>query len=354
MTSHFAFRGRVPFPTRNFPLCGEDHENGRKEFVVTTSFTCAHCGAILDTAEGIPTACSACGQNPVAAPPPPTAVVPPTPVPIAMAAPAQVPYSGLEHAATYLAMVRRLRGIAIGDIVSAVIIFLVALSLFNEAGSKPTEAGLYVALGIFECILSVYYLVLGIWMLTAPSAANLMVAAISSFVVGGLFTMLNLFAAAAMIFFGVRLLQMHKRYGNALGVKPDSALVPQANILLNALLKGKWKKDPVLIEFSTADAMIRRTWRGLMQDHLFVLIGFEQRAFGKPIADIYFLPPEGMQIEVTTKEALGSWLKATFFINTQKVTGTIPPECYDRFTAWQRQYALPPAAVPAPPGVPQA
>jgi hypothetical protein len=295
---------------------GEKEENCRKEFVMTES-----------------------------QPPPPTALVPPTPVPVTLAAGAQVPYSELEHAATYLMMIRKLRGIGIGNIIAGILIAFIALTVAMASTTPKELLTQRIAAGV--SVVGLFAVAEGIWFIAAPSVIALTFAAISMFLFAALSLLSGrIYLPFALGFYGYSLLVMHKKYGHAFAVQPAPQILDQGKQLLDLLRKAKRKKSPDLIEFSTFAAYSRRLWRGLLSDRLLVLVAFEGRMIGQSIADLYFLPPAGMTIDVTRKEALGSWLKGTFIVNDQKFTGTIPPECFERFETWQRQYALPPAPPP--------
>ena len=129
--------------------------------------------------------------------------------------------------------------------------------------------------------------------------------------------------------------------------RPAPEMMKQAGLLLDKLRKATRKKSPELIEFSSSDALARKLWRGLLQEDMLVLIATEKRLFSFAIADIYFLAPYEITIESSRKELIGKWLKGTMQIHEQKIKGTIPPECLERFQTWQQQYIRQHLPVPA-------
>jgi hypothetical protein len=249
-----------------------------------------------------------------------------------------LPYGELQHAATYLGMARTLRGIGIGNIVWGAILLVISIVMSLSGGTSKTEA--LVSCAIF-LVFSLGFIAEGVWLIVAPSSTGLLVAAISMFLNALLFGR-GILILILLIAYGVVLIQRYKKYGPLMAQPPASTSLAQAAELLDKLQKAKRQQSPDLIEFNVPRTLMRRLWRGLLQDNLIVLVALETRLFGRAIAEVYFLPPAEISIEVTRKEFMGKWLKGTLVIADQKPEkGTIPPECFERFQVWQQQYIVP-------------
>lgn len=311
---------------------------------MSTSLACPQCGSAVNTADGSPANhCPQCGTalSATTAPMAPMSSIPPPPV-LSTAMPMAntgvvLQYGELQHAATYLGMARALRGIGIGNIVWGFILIIIAIVLSPAVQhSTGTNAKVLLVMSILYGVFAIIFIAEGIWLTASPSAAGLMTAAITMFVSAGLFVR-GIVLLLALVFYGVALIKRHKKYGPLLAQRPAPEMLAQAKVLLDKLEKAKRKKAPELIEFSSSDAFARRLWRGLLQDNLIVLIALESRIIGRSIADVYFLPPSGLMIDIARKEFIGKWLKGTMYINDLKMNGTIPPECYERYQAWKAQ-----------------
>ncbi|OPZ87162.1 MAG: hypothetical protein BWY76_00607 [bacterium ADurb.Bin429] len=184
------------------------------------------------------------------------------------------------------------------------------------------------------------FIIGGIWLIVAPSAQGILLAAISMFASAGLLLLNGRIGIllVILIFYGIALVKWYKKYGTVMEHCPSAAMLAQAGELLDKLRKASRMKSTDIIEFSTGDAMACRIWRALLQNNLIVMIVLEARIIGYSIADVYFLPYTGLTIEIERQEILGKWLKATFYVNNQRVKGTILPECYERFEAWKQGY----------------
>ncbi len=308
---------------------------------VGVPLTCPHCLTLLAQPAA---ACPHCGAA-LAPAAPPAPLVPPTPA-VSGHAPLILPYGELQHAATYLGIARSLRGVGIGQIVYGVIQLLVALFFaiqFFSFGAAVSTVGplLLIVAGLLASVIGVGFIAGGIWLITAPSARAMLMAAVGMFVSAGLFLLHGRVGLLIVILvvYGITLLKRYKKYGTIMEQRPTDIMLAQAGELLDTLRKAKRGKAPELIEFSTGDAFARRLWRGLLRDNLLVFVVLEARMIGYSIADVLFLPPAGLEIDVHRRAALSRWLKATFYVNDQKIKGTIPPECYERFLAWKQHPA---------------
>ncbi|HEX2951360.1 MAG TPA: hypothetical protein VHV83_17585 [Armatimonadota bacterium] len=301
--------------------------------------TCPQCGAQIPIgAAGMSDRCPQCGTN-ISVPPAPVqqSVVPPTPVPVVMQQ-MSVPYGDLQQAATYLAMKRTLRGIGIGNIIWG--IFLIAFGILYTTIIKSSDVAAMVVIAI-NGLLGLVFIAEGIWLLAAPSANGLLVAAISMFAAGAL-SIPRILLVIILVLYGVSLLKRYKKYGPLMTVTPTPIMAEQAGALLSLLLKAKRAHSPNIIEFRGSDAFARHLWRGLLQDNMVIMIGFESRLFGQSIADIYFLPPTGLSIVTSKKALIGKLMKGTMAINNEiTLSGTISPECVARYDAWKEKNRLP-------------
>lgn len=232
-------------------------------------------------------------------------------------------------------MARTLRGIGIGNILLGVIEGVIAG--FILAGGIAPSSQVMLIIGVVFGFFCLALIAEGIWLIAAPSAAGLLVAAISMFVAAVLFIR-GILGLLILVFYGIELLKRHKKYGPLMEQRPDRLMMEQATVLLNKLQKSARKKAPDLIEFSSAEAFARHLWRGLLQENLIVLVRYDLRAFRRSIADVYFLSPGELNIDVSRKEVLGKWLKGTLTVQGQKFNGTIPPECYARYEQWVKGY----------------
>lgn len=302
---------------------------------------CPHCRVALEAAP-LEEKCPQCGSSLTAPVAVPVAAIPPTPVfaqvppppPISAAAlPTALPYGALEQAAVYLGMARTLRGIGIGQIIWGVLIITISIIMANMPGvsSTPTSALL---IGIIGGLFGLFFIGQGIWLIVAPSAVGLLVAAITMFVLAAVF-LGRILLMLVLIFYGVALIKRYKKYGPLMEAKPPPDMLTQAGELLNRLQKAARKHAPELVEFSASDMLTRRLYRGLLLDNLAVVITLEKRLFGRGIGDIYFLSPAEFTIEVSKKELIGKWLKGTISVREQQAKGTIPPECFERYQAWK-------------------
>ena len=309
---------------------------------MTDSSSCPQCGAAVSSDSASPSAaCAQCGtplsaMPPPAAsmpPPPMTTTLPPPPPPLpTMAVADALPYGKLQQAVVYMGMTQTLRKIGLGHIIFGV--FLVAIgAILAFNGREFLGIPSTVMMAIYG-VLGMMFLAEGIWLTVAPSAVGLLVAAISLFV-AAVFFCNGIILLIILICYGIVLIKRYQKYGPLMAQLPAPAMQAQATDILTKLTKARRKKSPDLIEFSASDALARRLWRGLLQEDMVILIALESRLFGKSIAEVYFLPTGGLQIDLGRRELLGKWLKATFHIADLTVKGTIHPECYRRFEAWQ-------------------
>ncbi len=308
---------------------------------MTTTLHCARCGAPLDDATGQPAACPQCGTAttpPVTIlPPPPQLFTPQEPV----EAMATLAYGELQHAAIYLGMARTLRGMGIGQLVTGVIwIALGVYFWFKSQGALTPSSSYNLGVSVIFLLTGLWLIGSGIWFVATSSETAMQVAGVSMIVIGGIFALYSILVAIILIFYGIEVLRRRKRYGPLMTSKPSETMRQQAGVLLDTLLKAKRKKSPDIIEFSSSTATARRLWRGLLQDNLLVLIALDSRIIRRHIADVFFLPPSGLAIDISRREVWGTWLKGTFIVGEQKVTGTIPRECYERYQAWQARHGL--------------
>jgi len=290
----------------------------------TGQFLCPQCGTAVPAAASIP----------------PTPVLPPPPVAQTMQPGDILPYSELQQAAIYCGMARTLRGIGIGNILWGIVIILFGVTNAMSAlsgVSVTTTIGL--VFGVAYIFFGVVFIAEGIWLIAAPSASGLLVAAFTMFVSCVLFIAGPLLIIV-LVLFGLSLIRRYQKYGPLMAERPAPAMMAQAGELLNRLRKAARKRTLELIEFNSAGAFVRRMWRGLLQDNLVVLIAYEKRFFGMAIEDIYFLSPEEISIDVKGKVLIGKMLKGTLMVQGKQFTGTIPPVCYDRYEVWNRRYTL--------------
>jgi uncharacterized protein YjeT (DUF2065 family) len=302
-----------------------------------------------ENGEPLPT-CPQCGEPAVPSPGLPSVMtsIPPTPPSLAQQAVA-LPYGELQQAAIYESIVRTLRGIGIGNIIWGALLAIVgafiAFSQTISAGSSPTLPPLF---GMILLVFGVVFIAEGIWLIAAPTAAGLLVAAITLFFNAVLFFN-GIIVMLIIVFYGISLLQRFKKFGPLMAERPPDALRKEAGDLLDKLTKARRKNTADYIEFSTTNLYGRRLWRGLLQEDQAVLIAVEAR-IGRTIADVVFLSPANLGIEVSRREVLGRWLKGTFYLYSEKLSGTIPPECFDRYKAWKARFLLPeqpPSPMPA-------
>jgi hypothetical protein len=267
-------------------------------------------------------------------PPSPT-IIPPPPMRVGPASTSGVviQYGELQHAAIYLGMTRVLRGYGIGNIIFGVILCVLSVAFLLQPDHAFSLLG-----GLFCGIIGLAFIGEGVWLIAAPSAAGLLVAAITMFVSAVIFLLYNVVVLVVLIIAGVSLITRYKKYGPLMTTRPSAAMLKEAGALLDQIQKGKRKNTANLIEFSSVSAFRRRLWRGLLLDNMAVLIGYDGRSFGRTIVDIYFLPPSGFKIDVSRREVVGRWLKAKLFVSDLQMSGTMPPECYDRYQSWKDKY----------------
>jgi hypothetical protein len=329
------------------------------------TLTCALCGATVPLVDGVaPETCPQCGTafvalTPAAQPvapvsiPPPPAYVPPTPI-IAAQPGAMLPYGELQQAGIWVAMMRRLRAMGVSNIIGGVIVIGAAIFFIigqyatkssADAAAGPNMLMLVVAAVIG--ILGVGYIAEGIWMIAAPSGTGLLVSAITSFVTTGILFLSLSWIGIVTLIYGLAQMRRYKKYGPAMSVRPSPSMEQRAKEILERLYKLPPKKAEDIIEFKAATATRRMLCRGILLDNLVVVIAYDVRAFGKDVADIHFMPPTGLIIDVKRKEFLGKALKVEVFIEDMKYKGTILPQWLDRLQAWQARYA-PTASVPLP------
>lgn len=312
-----------------------------------TTMSCPQCGsAVSNGSENAPATCPQCGTampvsaTVIASPtilPPSSVMIPPTP--ISPVNPDTIlPYGDLQQAAIYLGMERTLRGIGVGKIILGVI--LIIFSVGGLIGLSISATSLDIVFHAIYAIFGLWFIVEGIWLLVAPSATGLLVAAISMFVAGLLFFRL-IPALIILIGAGAALLNNYRKYGPVMARHPTPEMATMAGRLLDKLQKAKWQKSPDIIEFNSAVSSARRLWRGLLQENLVIMVVLEERFFGKSIADIYFLPPGELRIDVSRKEPVGKKLKGILHFNDVREDGTLPPECYQRFEEWKQRCQLP-------------
>jgi hypothetical protein len=278
---------------------------------------------------------------PVAVPPLTMTSIPPTPVTAAVSPGLVLPYGELQHAATYLAVVRMLRVIGIGNIVWGAVLMIIGL--LSAIGSMTWLSGsdsstvMLLAIGAVIGALGLAFIGEGVWLIAKPSANGLLVAAITMFVTG-VVCLRGILALIVFIAYGLALLKRHKKYGPVMTHRPSEAMLRQAGELLDKLLKAARKKSPDIIEILTATVFMKRRWRGLLLDDLAILASHEARIFGYTIADIYFLPPNGFSIEITGKSLTRRWLKGVLVVDNTRHKGRMLAESYQRYQAWLTRY----------------
>lgn len=300
---------------------------------------CSRCGRD-DVAQDL---CPDCAAMSIPMPP----LIPPTPVLNPSAMPILV-YGDLEHATTYLGVARTLRGIGIGQIIWG--IFVLGLGLLFALALNDLDMTVRLIVGTMYFAFGVAFITEGIWFVVAPSAAGLLVAAITMFVTAllfvlGMFSIIGIATLIVLIVYGISLIRIYKKYGPLMAQRPNELMLTQAASLLDTLMKGKIKRVPELFEFCVTSFATRRYWRGLLLNNMAVFIALDARLIGRSIAEVFILSPAGIEIEVNFPKRIPRQVKGVLFLNDQHMTGSMPLVCYQRFLDWQsrRQPQIPPA-----------
>lgn len=182
----------------------------------------------------------------------------------------------------------------------------------------------------------------GIWVAASPSRTSLLFAAIALILVGCftlLGSILTIVISITLIAYGVSLIHRYRIYGPSMDERPDESMLSEAKALLDRLQQAIREDSTDTLRFScNAENFVRRLWVGLLQDDMVVLIGYERRFLFHEIADVCFLSPAELSIDMTSREVIGRRLKGTLTVQEYTFKGIISPECYARYEAWIKGY----------------
>jgi len=242
----------------------------------------------------------------------------------------------LQEVADYRTVRKTLRASSIGSLIFG--------TLALAGGLMPPADPVLAAVGLL-------LLGTGIWNLTAPRPAGILIDG-AALVVVGLYNVISTFAAAAQghagagagffakvgvfqIIWGVMSFWRFLRFRDAFRSVPSDVELRQLEGLAEVLRRGKVKESLDLIEFTTSGLSARR-WKARLEPAMVVMATDGGR-------EVLVADRATFDIEDRGKVLIGSARKAAFVVRGRRLTGVIPEESMARFQQWKTGVVIPKA-----------
>ncbi|MHB0939594.1 MAG: hypothetical protein ACYDCO_08390 [Armatimonadota bacterium] len=251
-----------------------------------------------------------------------SSLIPPAPDASALVPGIALPYGELQHAVTWLALVRTLHTAGIFNILQGIMLLSVPMLIFYfimriGVAFKPNLLPHSLLAMLFVIgLLGIILFVLGIVFLANQSPASLMLLAVSGH------------------------WDFYRRYrqlGPYLIHAPRPAMLQEATELLQRISSGNIKAASDLIHFNSAGR-----WRGLLQDDLAILVRYPLHANRFSIEDVRFLSPAEFSLtplkQTVAVIPFGRWLVVSCRIDDLQINGIISPEYFERYQAWAQRH----------------
>jgi hypothetical protein len=241
-------------------------------------------------------------------------------------------FSELQKASNFRTVKRSLRSGGIGSIVFGVIAMVVG---FGGMDDNPVNA----ILGIIGVLLFVE----GIWLVSDPKPAGMIVDGIALMILGIwniIITVANSASGGGTSFFallgvwqiiwGVQSFGRFNHFSKLPMQKPSDSLSKQIDTLINEISKSKTKDRTDLIEFQAKGISAQGLWKGKLEQNSAVFV----QGAGQ---DLIFSEKNRVIIDTKGQPQTGKTVKAYFQIGDRTMNGTLSAENYERYQTWKNR-----------------